>query len=125
MQVQGTINGLGERCGNANLVSIIGNLQLKLGYNCVPQAKLKTLQETAMLVYELANITPNRRQAYVGGSAFAHKAGLHVWVSSAMSIPTNTSIRRCSATIVACCSRNSRAAPTSSTRRANSASNPN
>ena len=78
VQVQGTINGLGERCGNANLVSIIGNLQLKLGYNCVPQAQLKTLQETAMLVYELANITPNPRQAYVGRSAFAHKAGLHV-----------------------------------------------
>jgi 2-isopropylmalate synthase len=78
IQVQGTINGLGERCGNANLVSIIGNLQLKLGYNCVPQAKLKTLQECSMLVYELANITPNRRQAYVGRSAFAHKAGLHV-----------------------------------------------
>jgi 2-isopropylmalate synthase len=78
IQVQGTVNGLGERCGNANLVSIIGNLQLKLGYNCVPQAKLKTLQETSMLVYELANITPNRRQAYVGRSAFAHKAGLHV-----------------------------------------------
>ncbi len=78
VQVQGTINGLGERCGNANLVSIIGDLQLKLGYNCVPAAKLKTLQETSMLVYELANITPNRRQAYVGRSAFAHKAGLHV-----------------------------------------------
>jgi 2-isopropylmalate synthase len=78
VQVQGTINGLGERCGNANLVSIIGDLQLKLGYNCVPQAKLKTLQETAMLVYELANITPNPRQAFVGRSAFAHKAGLHV-----------------------------------------------
>ena len=78
MQVQGTINGLGERCGNANLVSIIGNLQLKLGYKCVPQAKLKTLRETSMLVYELANITPNPRQAYVGRSAFAHKAGLHV-----------------------------------------------
>jgi len=50
VQVQGTINGLGERCGNANLVSIIGNLQLKLGYSCVPQAKLKTLKETSMLV---------------------------------------------------------------------------
>src|SRR5271170_1483475 len=78
IQVQGTINGLGERCGNANLVSIIGNLQLKLGYSCVPNAKLKSMQETSMLVYELANITPNRRQAYVGQSAFAHKAGLHV-----------------------------------------------
>ena len=77
-QVQGTINGLGERCGNANLVSVIANLQLKLGYQCVPDARLKTLQETARLVYELANITPHSRQAFVGRSAFAHKAGLHV-----------------------------------------------
>lgn len=78
IQVQGTINGLGERCGNANLLSIIANLQLKLGYNLLSAAKLKALRETAMLVYELANITPNPRQAYVGRSAFAHKAGLHV-----------------------------------------------
>jgi 2-isopropylmalate synthase len=77
-QVQGTINGLGERCGNTNLISIIANLQLKLGYHCVPPAKLKQLRETSMLVYELANITPLARQAYVGRSAFAHKAGLHV-----------------------------------------------
>ncbi len=77
-QVQGTINGLGERCGNANLVSIIPNLQLKLGYNCLPAPKLKQLRETSMLVYELANVTPFARQAYVGRSAFAHKAGLHV-----------------------------------------------
>jgi len=78
VQVQGTINGVGERCGNANLISIIGNLQLKLGYSCVPPAKLKALRETSMLVYELANITPHPRQAFVGQSAFAHKAGLHV-----------------------------------------------
>src|SRR5208282_5455302 len=78
VQVQGTINGFGERCGNANLVSIIANLQLKLGYNCVPPAKLKQLREVSMLVYELANVTPFARQAYVGRSAFAHKAGLHV-----------------------------------------------
>lgn len=77
VQVQGTINGVGERCGNANLVSIIPDLQLKLGYQCVPQNKLKALHELSMLVYELANITPNPRQAYVGRSAFAHKAGLH------------------------------------------------
>jgi len=77
-QVQGTINGLGERCGNANLISIIGDLQLKLGYACVPQNRLKTLQDVSMLVYELANVTPAARQAYVGRSAFAHKAGLHV-----------------------------------------------
>jgi 2-isopropylmalate synthase len=77
-QVQGTINGFGERCGNANLVSIIANLQLKLGYNCVPPAKLKTMREVSTLVYELANITPFARQPYVGRSAFAHKGGLHV-----------------------------------------------
>jgi 2-isopropylmalate synthase len=76
-QVQGTINGVGERCGNANLVSIIANLQLKLGYNCIPPAKLKHLRELSMLVYELANITPFARQPYVGRSAFAHKGGLH------------------------------------------------
>ena len=78
VQVQGTINGLGERCGNTNLVSIIANLQLKLGYECVPPEKLKTLQETSRLVYELANITPHLRQPYVGRAAFTHKAGLHV-----------------------------------------------
>jgi 2-isopropylmalate synthase len=77
-QVQGTINGFGERCGNANLVSIIANLQLKLGYNCVPPAKLKTMRAVSTLVYELANITPFARQPYVGRSAFAHKGGLHV-----------------------------------------------
>jgi 2-isopropylmalate synthase len=77
-QVQGTINGLGERCGNANLVSIIADLQLKLGYRCVPPNRLKMLQDVSMLVYELANVTPIARQAYVGRSAFAHKAGLHV-----------------------------------------------
>ena len=77
-QVQGTINGFGERCGNANLVSVIANLQLKLGYHCVPPAKLKTMREVSTLVYELANITPFARQPYVGRSAFAHKGGLHV-----------------------------------------------
>ena len=77
-QVQGTINGVGERCGNANLVSIIPDLQLKLGYQCVPPGKLKELREVSMLVYELANITPAGRQAFVGRYAFAHKGGLHV-----------------------------------------------
>jgi 2-isopropylmalate synthase len=78
VQVQGTINGFGERCGNANLVSVIANLQLKLGYNCVAPPKLKTMREVSTLVYELANITPFARQPYVGRSAFAHKGGLHV-----------------------------------------------
>jgi 2-isopropylmalate synthase len=77
-QVQGTINGLGERCGNANLISIIPNLQLKLGYQCVPPRRLKSLEDVSRLVYELANVTPVARQPYVGRSAFTHKAGLHV-----------------------------------------------
>ncbi len=77
-QVQGTINGLGERCGNANLISIIPNLQLKLGYRCVPPKRLESLEDVSRLVYELANVTPVARQPYVGRSAFTHKAGLHV-----------------------------------------------
>jgi 2-isopropylmalate synthase len=78
VQVQGTINGFGERCGNANLCSIIANLQLKMGYRVVPQAVLAKLQELSHFVCELANIEPNKRQAYVGQSAFAHKGGVHV-----------------------------------------------
>ncbi len=78
VQVQGTINGFGERCGNANLCSVIPNLQLKHGYQCVSAAQLTHLAEVSRFVYELANIEPNKRQAYVGVSAFAHKGGLHV-----------------------------------------------
>lgn len=77
-QVQGTINGFGERCGNVNLISVIGNLQLKMGKKCVSSAQLKKLREVSQLFYELANIQPNKRQAFVGDSAFAHKGGLHV-----------------------------------------------
>ena len=77
-QVQGTINGFGERCGNANLCSVIPNLQLKLGYECVTAEQLKRLPALSRIVYELANIEPFKRQPYVGVSAFAHKGGLHV-----------------------------------------------
>ena len=77
-QVQGTINGFGERCGNVNLISVIANLQLKVGKKCVTPAQLKKLRDVSQLFYELANIQPNKRQAYVGDSAFAHKGGLHV-----------------------------------------------
>ncbi|MGB7950988.1 MAG: citramalate synthase [Candidatus Binatia bacterium] len=77
-QVQGTINGFGERCGNLNLISIIPNLQLKMGRDCVKPAQLKKLREVSHFFYELANIQPNKRQPYVGDSAFAHKGGLHV-----------------------------------------------
>lgn len=77
-QVQGTINGIGERCGNANLCSIIPNLKLKYGYDCVSDDELRQLATVSRTVYELANIEPFKRQAYVGESAFAHKGGLHV-----------------------------------------------
>ena len=76
--VQGTINGYGERCGNANLVSIIPNLQLKLGYECLPPERLGRLTETAHFVAELLNFTPDPDQPYVGKNAFAHKGGMHV-----------------------------------------------
>src|SRR6201995_5705625 len=74
--VQGTMNGYGERWGNANLVSIIPNLQLKLGYQCLPT--LEGLTEASHLVAELLNLQPDANQAYVGKNAFAHKGGMHV-----------------------------------------------
>jgi 2-isopropylmalate synthase len=76
-QVQGTINGFGERCGNANLCSIIPALKLKLGIDCIRDENLRKLTEVARYVYELANVAPNRYQPYVGISAFAHKGGIH------------------------------------------------
>ena len=76
--VQGTMNGYGERCGNANLVSILPALQLKMGFECVPPDRLVRLTETAHLVDELCNFSPNPNQPYVGRNAFAHKGGMHV-----------------------------------------------
>ncbi len=76
-QVQGTINGYGERCGNANLCSVIPALQLKLGIEVVSPEQLKLLTEVSNFVSEIANLSPYPHQAYVGYSAFAHKAGLH------------------------------------------------
>jgi 2-isopropylmalate synthase len=76
--VQGTINGVGERCGNANLVSIIPNLQLKLGIAVVTEEQLESLSAAAHFVDELLNITPDPDQAWVGRNAFAHKGGMHV-----------------------------------------------
>ena len=73
--VQGTINGYGERCGNANLVSIIANMQLKMGYDLVNEEKLADLSH---YINELANLRPNTHQPFVGQSAFAHKGGTHV-----------------------------------------------
>lgn len=78
VHVQGTINGYGERCGNANLCSVIPNLQLKLGYRCVSDSQLQHLTELSRAVSELANLPPRKHLAYVGASAFAHKGGVHV-----------------------------------------------
>lgn len=78
IQVQGTINGVGERCGNANLCSVIANLELKMGRRCLPEGRLGKLYELSHFVDEVANVTPNDHLPYVGKSAFAHKGGVHV-----------------------------------------------
>ena len=78
VQVQGTINGYGERCGNANLCSIIPNLVLKLKMLCVPEENLNKLKDLSGFVSEIANLPHSKRSAYVGDSAFAHKGGIHV-----------------------------------------------
>lgn len=77
-QVQGTINGIGERCGNANLVSIIPNLQLKLGMDCIPADNMAHLTATARFVSEVANVAFNDKAPYVGNDAFSHKGGMHI-----------------------------------------------
>jgi len=76
-QIQGTVNGYGERCGNANLLTIIGNLHLKLGINVIDPQQLESLTELSNFVSEIANLPHNQFQPYVGKSAFVHKAGLH------------------------------------------------
>lgn len=76
--VQGTINGFGERTGNANLCVVIPNLSFKMGFKVLSPEKIKTLTEVSRFVFEIANLTPVINMPYVGESAFAHKAGLHV-----------------------------------------------
>ena len=76
--VQGTMNGYGERCGNANLCSLIPNLQLKLGYDCIGLHELSHLTETSRFISEVVNLAPDEHAAFVGRSAFAHKGGIHV-----------------------------------------------
>lgn len=76
--VQGTLNGLGERTGNTNLTTVIPNLQLKLGYSCLPEGRLERLTAVSHHVAEVLNRPMNPQAPYVGASAFAHKAGLHV-----------------------------------------------
>ncbi|MDI6401089.1 citramalate synthase [Balneolaceae bacterium ANBcel3] len=76
--VQGTINGYGERCGNVNLCSVIPNLQLKLGYDCIAPEQMERLTSLSHFVSEVANVAPFDHQPFVGKSAFAHKGGIHV-----------------------------------------------
>jgi 2-isopropylmalate synthase len=76
--VQGTFNGIGERCGNADLSVIIPNLQLKLGHKILTDVQLRSMTETSRTICEITNLVPNDRQPYVGNSAFAHKGGIHV-----------------------------------------------
>jgi 2-isopropylmalate synthase len=77
-QVQGCVNGYGDGCGNADIITVIANLKLKLGIDCVSDEQLAKLTEVSRYVSEIANLSPNPRQPYVGTAAFAHKAGLHV-----------------------------------------------
>ncbi|MFE4105355.1 citramalate synthase [Almyronema epifaneia] len=78
VMVQGTMNGYGERCGNANLCTLLPNLQLKLGRSCIQPAQLATLAETSRFVSEVVNLAPDDHAPFVGLSAFAHKGGIHV-----------------------------------------------
>ena len=78
IQVQGTINGVGERCGNVNLISAIADIELKLGQACLPSGGLEKLFELSHFIDEVANLTPNDHLPFVGKSAFAHKGGVHV-----------------------------------------------
>ena len=77
-QVQGTINGYGERCGNADLCSIMPNLELKMQMTCLPPGRLKNLSEVSHYIAEIANMPHNNNQPFVGYGAFAHKGGIHV-----------------------------------------------
>ncbi len=78
IQVQGTINGIGERCGNANLCSVMANLELKMERTALGDGRLAQLRTISHYVAEMANLTPNKRQPYVGDTAFAHKGGVHI-----------------------------------------------
>ena len=78
VQVQGTINGIGERCGNANLCSILPNLELKMKRLALSDHRLGRLRDVSNFVTEIANLMPNKHQPYVGDSAFAHKGGIHI-----------------------------------------------
>jgi len=77
-QVQGTMNGIGERCGNVNLCSVVANLELKMNKPVLGEGRLQHLRNVSLYVSEIANLLPNKRQAYIGDAAFAHKGGVHI-----------------------------------------------
>lgn len=77
-QIQGTMNGYGERCGNANLCSIIPDMKIKMGIDCISNDELKKLYDVSHFIHELTNLAPLKKLAFIGESAFAHKGGIHV-----------------------------------------------
>lgn len=91
--VQGTINGYGERVGNADLITIIPDLQLKMGCEVLPAEKLKELTQLSRYVAEVANLKHDDHHPYSGHSAFAHKGGIHVAAIMKLPIPISTSSR--------------------------------
>ena len=123
-QAQGTVNGIGERTGNANLMTIIADLQLKMGVEVLTAEQLARLTETAHFVDELLNRAPNPDQPYVGKHAFAHKAGLHAAGIQADAAPSSTSTPPPSATRATCSSPSSRDGPRSPRRRPRPESEP-
>jgi 2-isopropylmalate synthase len=78
VQIQGTMNGIGERCGNADLSAVVGNLAVKFGYTCLRPGTLAKLTDVSRFVYEVANLNFRENQPFVGAGAFAHKGGMHV-----------------------------------------------
>jgi 2-isopropylmalate synthase len=85
--VQGTINGYGERCGNANLCTLIPNLQLKMGYNCLDTQEINQLTETSRLISEIVNLAPDDHAPFVGRSAFSPKTSANVAPRSGLFVP--------------------------------------
>ena len=122
LQVQGTVNGYGERTGNCNLITTIANLQLKMNRRVLADNKLAELRDLSLFVDEVANQRPSGRAPFVGAAAFAHKGGIHVNAIKNSPAATSTSSPRKSATPSASSSANSPAAPTSPSRPAPSVS---
>lgn len=113
LQVQGTINGYGERTGNCNLTTVLPLLELKLGKKILPSGNLKKLSELSSFVDQLANLPHDPRAPFVGRTAFAHKGGMHVNAVNKLLPASNTSSPERSGITSASSSGNSPAAPMS------------